>query len=190
MRYFGILLGILVAGVLAVPTQASVLLTDHDGRWLHQHTRVYTYSIDPSVPSWWASAVDRAAAEWSRRSAVLTVVKTSGSANIRVRAVYDPNPKTPIGRADVNYHAPGTITFNTYRLTNSLTTTLLGVAEQDACHELGHEFGLGHGGTGCMSTNRQDGDGGEPGIRLALDTRHPGADDVALLDRTYPATGH
>lgn len=181
------LLTIALLGVCAASAQGSVLLTHCGGRWCHQHTRIYTYRIEASVPSWWAAAVDRAAKQWSDRSTVLTLVKTNGAANITLRGVHT---NGPVGQAQVGYHTPATIILNTGRMSGSLLDTLLGYPEGVACHELGHALGLGHGGKGCMASNRQDGDGGQSGLRLAIDQTHPGSDDIALLDRTYPATGH
>lgn len=175
---------VLTGLLVAAPAHGSVLLIDSSGRWVHQHTRIYTYSIDPGMPSWWATAVVRAANRWSTKSAVLTLVRTTGIANIRVRVVHNTGA---VGVAHVSYHAPAVIDLNTARMSGSLLDTVLGYPESVACHELGHALGLGHGGTGCMSTNR---DSGQTGVRLAIDQTHPGADDVALLDRTYPATGH
>jgi hypothetical protein len=161
---------------------ASTLLTDSSGRWLHQHTTVYTYRIDPSVPSWWASGVDQAAREWSDQTS-LTLVKTSSTPNITIRAIYD--TKAPVGRASVRYHAAATITLNLYRMTGNLIDQLLGYPQSVACHELGHTIGLGHGGSGCMGTNRQEGDAPD-GIRVPTSgTNHPGIDDVMLVNQRY-----
>lgn len=182
------LVALALTGLLAAaPAQGSVLLTDSSGRWVHQHTRVYTYSIDPGLPSWWTTAVVRAANQWSTKSTVLTLLRTTGAANIRIRGVHNTGA---VGVAHVSYHALATIDLNVARMSGGLLDDALGYPESVACHELGHALGLGHGGTGCMATNRQDGDGGQAGLRLALDQRHPGTDDIALLDRTYPATGH
>lgn len=172
------------AGGIALPALGTSKLATQCGGWCHQHTRVYTYAVDPAFPTQFQAQIERAAQQWSTRSAVLTLVRVNGAANITIYAVHNDDA---IGRAFMYYHKPGHININLNRFSGSAVDYALAYPEQISCHELGHELGLGHGGDGCMSTNR---DADQHEIRLAVDQTHPGASDVQLLDRTYVATGH
>lgn len=154
------------------PAEASTLLYDSSGRWVHQHTRTYTYRFDTAVPSHVRTGTRAAAREWSDRT-ILTLTETTGVALISiVMRQVDPY----IGFAWVPFHAAATVAFDPDWARYSLTRALTNGYQALPCHELGHALGLGHGGAGCMTSSPS--------------SRSPGADDIALLDRQYVSTGH
>lgn len=166
--------------LLPSPVGASSLLFDGSGRWVHQHSRSYTYRFDPGVPSHVRTGVRAAARQWSDRT-VLTLTETSGAASIT--AVMRQLDSPFIGFAWVPFHAPATIAFDPDWARYSYFRELRGSYEALPCHELGHALGLDHGGSGCLN-------GSPAPSYLDQSKRYPGADDVALINRQYVATGH
>lgn len=117
------------------------------GFWIHQHTRNYTLSngIDESQAMW--DAARAAQIEWNQDTILDVPSASHANSRIALGDGYFGNTGWS-GLAESSYHA--THSHARYNLTytsnfNSIEKRALG------CQEMGHVFGLGHGGGDCMA---------------------------------------
>lgn len=143
------LLPLLLAIALLGPSTAAavndppVLWTDNAGRVVHQHT--LTYRILDQTSGAWTGMVDQAIAWWDQRT-ILNVGKVAGGQNVTVQSG-DYGDTGWSGLAVSGHHT----THGNVYLNDRYFQGDPGARLATTCQEIGHQFGLGHGGNDCMS---------------------------------------
>jgi len=142
-----VFLSLVPAAPAAAAGEPAVPWTRSDGSWVHQHTTRYRV-LDRSTGAW-PGRVAQALRWWDERTVLKVSSVTDPSlANVTV----DSGNYGDTGWAGLAYSgvhvAIGSTLLNDYYVPGSSEAFLQAVP----CQELGHDFGLSHGGNDCMSS--------------------------------------